>query len=147
MLDPCAPTQRYADGMRSMLPLAVPVAVVAFVAGLCASGTSHAQSNPFASTIYVPADGLVFRTFDGHVIAKLSHDAHGGALEVFDEHERPFATWRNDGKPGPLPIAAASAQTPPQPSPVQAAPSPDRHCDPPYRLDKDGTTHFLRECF
>jgi hypothetical protein len=128
--------------MRSMLRLAVPV-VVAFVGGLCASGISHAQSNPLASTIYVPADGLVFRTFDGHVIAKLSHDARGGALEVFDDHERPFATLRNDGKGGPLPLGAA----PVQPSPVQTAPSQERHCDPPFRLDRDGTTHFLRECF
>jgi hypothetical protein len=119
--------------MRSSLSLAVPVALVAFFAGAGASGISQAQSNPLASTIYVPADGLVFRTFDGRVIAKLSHDARGGALEVFDDHERLFATFRNEGKPGPFPIGAAPADPP--------------RCDPPFRFDAEGTKHFLRECF
>jgi hypothetical protein len=129
--------------MRSTFYLAVPVAVVAFVAGLCASGTSHAQSNPLSSTIYVPADGLVFRTFDGRVIAKLSHDARGGALEVFDEHEHPFATLRSDGKPGPVQVGA----TPAQPSLPQTTASQERRCDPPFRFDENGTKHFLTECF
>jgi hypothetical protein len=106
--------------MRSTMLFAVPVAVVAFLSGLLASGVSHAQSNAFASTVYVPSDGLVFRTFDGHVIAKLSHDAHGGALEVFDEHERPFVTFRNDAARRPasnLPLAATSAAPVTQSSP------------------------------
>jgi hypothetical protein len=93
--------------------LSVPVAVVAFVGGLLASGVSHARSSPLASTIYVPADGLVFRTFDGHVVAKLSHDARGGALEVFDEQEHAFMTLRNDGHPALLPSRPPSAQLSP----------------------------------
>jgi hypothetical protein len=93
--------------------LTIPVAVVAFVGGLLASGVSHAQSSPLASTIYVPADGLVFRTFDGHVIARLSHDARGGALEVFDDQEHPFMTLRNDNRPAMLPANPPSARLSP----------------------------------
>ena len=86
--------------MRLSLPLTVPVILSAFACGLLVSRASpreaHAQSNALASTIYVPSDGLAFRTFDGHVIAKLSYDSHGGILEVFDEHERTATALRAD---------------------------------------------------
>ena len=41
-----------------------------------------------ASTVYVPAGGLVFRAPDGTALARLSRDAHGGKFELFDDrHE------------------------------------------------------------
>ena len=81
--------------MRSTIAIAIPVALAAFLCGQLAVRDSRAQNSALAATIYVPSDGLVFRTFDGHVVAKLSYDAHGGALEVFDEHEKPATTVRN----------------------------------------------------
>ena len=86
--------------MRLSFSLTVPVVLSAFACGLLLSRVSppeaRAQSSALASTIYVPSDGLAFRTFDGHVIAKLSYDAHGGILEVFDEHERTATSLRAD---------------------------------------------------
>jgi hypothetical protein len=37
------------------------------------------------STLYVPPGGLVFRGMDGRPLARISQDAHGGALELYDE--------------------------------------------------------------
>ena len=77
--------------MLLRLPLALTV-VAAFSAGILASSVvrnASAQSFSFAATIYVPSDGLAFRTFDGRVLARLSHDEHGGVMELFDEHEQP----------------------------------------------------------
>ncbi len=86
--------------MRLSSPLFVPALVSAFACGLLASRLSpreaYAQSSALASTVYVPSDGLAFRTFDGRVIAKLSYDAHGGILEILDEHERAAASLHGD---------------------------------------------------
>jgi hypothetical protein len=48
---------------------------------------AHAQGTTSITTIYVPADGLVFRSLDGRPIARLSRDVHGGMLEVYDDHD------------------------------------------------------------
>jgi hypothetical protein len=48
---------------------------------------AHAQAVTSASTIYVPWEGLVFRTPDGRAIARLSRDAHGGILELYDDRQ------------------------------------------------------------
>src|SRR5579863_10436846 len=93
-------------------PFLVPPALAAaFVCGVLASRVevreAHAQSSYLASTVYVPSDGLAFRTFDGHVIAKLSYDAHGGVLDIYDEHERPAASVRGGGV-----MAAARDESP-----------------------------------
>jgi hypothetical protein len=74
---------------------------------------ARAQSIPFAATVYVPSDGLAFRTFDGHVVARLSYDAHGGIFEVYDEGERVAARVRGE------PLARKGAP-PPSPSPTAA---------------------------
>jgi hypothetical protein len=101
---------------RFPLSVALPVVVTAFLCGLLASRffvpEAHAQSSALASTIYVPSDGLVFRTFDGHVIAKLSHDARGGVLELFDAHEHPSAAIRSDGLGAPRAVAGAPVAAP-----------------------------------
>ncbi len=104
--------------MRLPSPLAMTAALSAFLCGLLAPRSSlfsvadaHAQSSALASTIYVPSDGLAFRTFDGHVIAKISYDSHGGVLELYDEHERPATSFRTSGallKGGGAPAPAAT---------------------------------------
>jgi len=80
------------------LPIAVTALVATFAAGIAVSQLwvheAHAQTNPFAATIYVPTDGLAFRTFDGRVVARLSHDAHGGVFELYDERELPVTRVR-----------------------------------------------------
>jgi hypothetical protein len=96
-----------------------PAVIVAFACGLLASRfpvrEAHAQSSYLASTVYVPSDGLAFRAFDGHVVAKLSYDARGGVLEIYDEHERVAASVRG-GSVAPVvreePQRAAQATKP-----------------------------------
>lgn len=98
-------------------PLVLAVGITAFAAGALASRAqvpeAHAQAAPFAASIYVPSDGLAFRTFDGRVVARLSYDAHGGMLDLYDEHELPVTHVRTDGAarasiPAALPAPAAT---------------------------------------
>jgi hypothetical protein len=81
-------------------PLVALAVVTGLVAGFASSRvferTARAQSAPFASTIYVPTDGLAFRSFDGRVIARLWYDHRGGALDLYDSDERPSAGLRVD---------------------------------------------------
>ena len=81
-------------------PLALAALAATFAAGVAASQLwvreARAQTTPFAATIYVPSDGLAFRTFDGRVVARLSHDAHGGVFELYDEREQPVTRVRAD---------------------------------------------------
>ncbi len=62
--------------------------VAAFAGGVLSprllERTAHAEQ-PAGSTVYVPSEGLTFRTFDGRVVAKLSYDAHGGVFDVYRE--------------------------------------------------------------
>ena len=63
----------------------------AFAAGMGLRGLSprsaHAEPMTVVSTVYVPAEGIVFRATDGKAIAKLSRDAHGGFLELYDDSQ------------------------------------------------------------
>jgi hypothetical protein len=92
-------------------PAAALAVAASFAAGLLASQLwvrdAHAQAAPFAATIYVPSDGLAFRTFDGRVIARLSYDAHGGVFALYDEHEQPVANVRAESF-GRVPSGAAT---------------------------------------
>lgn len=94
------------------------VVPIAFAVGVMASQLfvreAHAQASPFSATVYVPSDGIAFRTFDGHVIARLSYDAHGGVFEVYDEHEQVASRVRGE----PLGHAPTSPPTSPPPSPA-----------------------------
>ena len=80
--------------------LAVLAMLCAFAAGFASSHlferSAQAQSAPLASTVYVPADGLAFRTFDGRVIARLWYDRRGGAFDVYDSEERASTGMRPD---------------------------------------------------
>jgi hypothetical protein len=105
--------------MSVRLPIAISVLAATFAAGLVASRLwerdARAQTSPFAATIYVPSDGLAFRTFDGRVVARLSHDAHGGVFELYDEHEQPAARVR----------AESFLRAPPAPAPTSRSKDPD----------------------
>lgn len=101
--------------MRVRLPVAALVLALAFGGGLASSlvRDAHAQAAPFAATIYVPSDGIAFRTFDGRVVARLSHDAHGGVFELYDEHEQPAVRVR--GEPGTRPPTVTTTPPPKRP--------------------------------
>src|ERR1700722_9707086 len=107
--------------MSVRLPIAITALVgtfAAFSAGVAASQLweheAHAQALPFAATIYVPSDGLAFRTFDGRVVARLSHDAHGGMFELFDEHEQAAGRVRADSfvRAPSSPVATSRSRDP-----------------------------------
>jgi hypothetical protein len=48
---------------------------------------ARAQVSSVAATSYVPSDGLVFRSFDGRPLMRLTRDGRGGNLELYYEHE------------------------------------------------------------
>jgi hypothetical protein len=115
--------------MHLRLPFVLLSVGIAFVIGLIASSTrwcpwsireAHAQASPFAASVYVPSDGLAFRTFDGRLVAKLSYDEHGGVLELYDEHEQPRR--RSDALPPAAPSVTAVAAAP-TPLPAPAIPA------------------------
>jgi hypothetical protein len=98
--------------MRVRPLLSVLAVAVTFAAGFASSRllerNAQAQGSPLSSTVYIPSDGLVFRTFDGRVAAKLLYGPHGGVFEVFDEREQPSGIVRGGssmtGRVGPKPV-------------------------------------------
>ncbi len=99
--------------MPSRLPFVLLMLLAVFAAGFassrCLERSAQAQTSPFASTVYVPSDGLAFRTFEGRVIARLSYDRRGGVLDLYDADERPSNTLRADSSPQAVAPAAVSA--------------------------------------
>jgi len=59
----------------------------AFIGGVASEhfGREANAQSAGISTIYVPPGGLVFRAMDGKPLARISQDAHGGALELYDD--------------------------------------------------------------
>ena len=96
------------------LPVVLVSVVLSFLAGLGAYRRlvpeAHAQSAALASTIYVPSDGLAFRSFDGRVIARMTYDSHGGAFELYDEHEQPAMRVRGDALAHPASTGRSAAR-------------------------------------
>ena len=85
-------------------PLLVALAAAALFGGGFASShllehSAQAQVSPLSSTVYIPSDGLVFRTFDGRIAARLTYGHHGGVFELYDEREAPSAVVRGPGAP------------------------------------------------
>jgi hypothetical protein len=80
--------------LRSRTLLIVLAFGATFVAGAASQrwllGEARADSVSSTSTIYVPSNGLVFRTLDGKPIARISHDARGGVFELYDEQQQPM---------------------------------------------------------
>lgn len=70
--------------------------VASFAAGFVAAHLVErsARADSSSSSVYVPADGLTFRTLDGRVIARLAYDQGGGYFDVFDGSEHAAATVR-----------------------------------------------------
>lgn len=107
--------------MRVRLPVATLALAVTFVAGGVATSLVRdaraQQAVPFAATMYVPSDGLAFRTFEGRVVARLSYDAHGGVFELYDDHEQAAVRVRGEppGRVAPTTTAPATLQPPKRP--------------------------------
>lgn len=71
---------------------------------------------PTTSAIHVPAEGLVFRGQDGKAIARLTSDASGGVLELYNRDEQPAARMKTSGFSGSMdlggcPTVVAPAST------------------------------------
>jgi hypothetical protein len=92
--------------------------VSAFAGGALSSrvfaGDARADARPTTATIYVPADGLVFRSPEGKTIARISSDASGGVLELYNEKEQPGARLRTGGVTGSADFGSSAAQPAPQ---------------------------------
>jgi len=76
--------------------LALPIGIgFAFLAGVVSHHLwprdAHAQAMLSVSTIYVPPDGLVFRSLDGKPIAKLSRTGRGALFELYDDAQETSA--------------------------------------------------------
>jgi hypothetical protein len=81
---------------RPLLSRTFLVAILAALAGGVVSHhlwprAAHADVTSSTSAIYVPWEGLVFRTPDGKAIARLSRDAHGGLLELYNDRQEEAA--------------------------------------------------------
>jgi hypothetical protein len=104
--------------MQVRVPFAILALSAAFGVGAASSHLTErdarAQSALQTASVYVPAEGLAFRALDGHIVARLSYDARGGAFEVYDSREHPSAALR----PGPV------ADTPRVPAAPPAASAP-----------------------
>jgi hypothetical protein len=61
-------------------------------------GDARAQSAP--ASVIVPHDGLMFRTPEGRILARLSSGPPGGMLELYDAEQHPSLTVRA-GSPAP----------------------------------------------
>jgi hypothetical protein len=117
--------------MRLRLLVVVLAIAASFAAGLVSSSArwspwavreARAQSAPFAASVYVPSDGLAFRTFDGRLVARLAYDGHGGFFELYDEHEQLSGRVRNDALArNPSAGAAPAPQSAPRDTPAQRA--------------------------
>jgi hypothetical protein len=82
--------RRLPSSRSSLFALAV---VAAFAAGVLSQRIrmpeAHADTTSSTATVYVPSEGLVFRTLDGTPIARISRDSRGGVFELYDEQQRP----------------------------------------------------------
>ena len=105
-------------------PVFLVTIVAAFAAGAVfqhlSAREAHAQTTSSLSTIYVPSDGLVFRTLDGKPIARLSRDAHGGFFELYDDRHEGAARF-SSGALG-VPHAASEPYVLDQDDPWRPAP-------------------------
>jgi hypothetical protein len=92
--------------MRPRLVLITVALVVTFLGGAMTSrlveGRAQARSALQPASVFVPPDGLAFRTVDGRIIARISYDTRGGFLEVYDNNERPAGAFRSGFMSGGL---------------------------------------------
>jgi len=85
--------------MRPRLAIATVALVATFFGGALTShlieGQAQAKAAAQPASVFVPPEGLAFRTLDGRIIARVSYDARGGFIEVYDNNERPTGTLRS----------------------------------------------------
>ncbi|HEY6461810.1 MAG TPA: hypothetical protein VIY73_16710 [Polyangiaceae bacterium] len=81
-------------------------ACTAFVAGVSYEhfGRDAQAQSAGVSTVYVPPGGVVFRSLDGAPLARITRDAHGGVLEMYDDH-REVTTRVGAGHPRGVALA------------------------------------------
>jgi hypothetical protein len=94
--------------MQVRLPLALLSLLAAFGCGAALSHLAERDARAqtaHAATVYLPPEGLTFRSLDGHLVARLTSDARGGSFEVYDNHEHPAGALRAG-------LAAAGAAPP-----------------------------------
>jgi len=78
---------------------------------------ARAQPASSLSTVYVPSGGMIFRTFDGHPIARLARDADGAVIELYDGYDQPVTRIGASALSFPLrPQACAPSVTPHKPA-------------------------------
>lgn len=73
-----------------------PILAVAALSAMLGGALEHwacprdarAQPQSSVSTVFVPSEGIVFRSLDGRPIARLSREASGGVIELYDENEQ-----------------------------------------------------------
>jgi hypothetical protein len=70
---------------------------VGFVSSHLVERSARAASASLTPSFNVPPDGLLFRTYEGHIVARLGYDARGGHFDVYDRSERPVAQLKADG--------------------------------------------------
>jgi hypothetical protein len=110
--------------MRVRVPTAVVTLVAVFAAGAASTRLARlferdaeAQSARQPASVYVPAEGLAFRSLEGRIVARLSYDARGGSFEVYDNHERPAGALRagfaSEALPAAIPAPIATMTMPP----------------------------------
>jgi hypothetical protein len=105
--------------MKVGLPAIVLVVVAAFAGGVVGSRLveREAKAQSAGAAVYVPPEGLSFRSPDGRLIARLAYDSRGGFFEVYDRRERPSAALRSGfevpARPAGLPSPAPIATVPP----------------------------------
>jgi hypothetical protein len=92
------------------------LALVAFVAGAAggllssrAVGVANAQATDTV-VVPVPAQGLVFRTSSGNVIARVRSDATGGVIEVLDAREQMAVRLRATANGGVIELGSHNAR-------------------------------------
>jgi hypothetical protein len=70
---------------------------------------ARAQPAASVSTVYVPPEGMVFRTLDGHPIARMTRDANGAVFELYDGDDQPMT--RLGANPPVFPARAPECAT------------------------------------
>jgi hypothetical protein len=92
--------------MRPRLVLCSVALLMTFLGGAVTSrfveGQAQAKSAPQPASVFVPPEGVAFRTIDGRIIARISYDTRGGFLEVYDNNERPSGALRSGFMSGGL---------------------------------------------
>lgn len=106
-----APRRRLIGGRQYALiaVLTIGAAVVGVVAGR-AMGASSSLQQPSGNEIAIPAGGLVFRSKEGKVVAKMDTDEGGGFLIIYNSAEKPVITMGGSSNGGGALVGLSSGK-------------------------------------